>query len=78
MLDRLSSSVLESFSSTESRGLTTVDGVVLDTGFSVSGNDARSVPGSTIVVSALSFDGIAKVILPAVTSSAASSLTRLK
>lgn len=74
MLDRLSSSVLESFSSTESRGLTTVDGVVLDTGFSISGNDARSVPGSIVVTSAPSFDGIAKVILPA----AASSLARLK
>lgn len=78
MLDRLSSNVLETFSSTESRGLTTVDGVVLDTGgFSVSGNDACSVPGSS-VVAAPALAGIAKVILAEVVSSAVSSLARLK
>lgn len=79
ILDRLSSAILERFSSTESRGLTTVEGVVLDTaGFSVSGNDACSVPGSN-VVSALSLEGgLAKVILPGVTSSTESSLFRLK
>lgn len=76
-LDLLSSSVLDSFSSTESRGLTTVDGVVLDTGISISGNNACSVPGP-YVASAASLGGIAKEILLGVTSSVASLLFRLK